>query len=114
VENEIDRLARQVAEAADAWLRDPLDAGVYARLVRATLDWRTAIRTSGDPAQPLPAAETEAGVDDDSVVQLDAGPVERRPHRLDMLLGGFADELRARTVTQSVEATEPTPEPEPT
>ena len=33
-------LARHVAEAADAWLRDPLDAGVYQRLVAATLAWR--------------------------------------------------------------------------
>jgi hypothetical protein len=29
-----------VAEAADAWLRDPQDTPVYARLVHATLAWR--------------------------------------------------------------------------
>jgi len=37
-------LARHVAEAADAWLRDPLDAGIYQRLVTATLAWRAHTR----------------------------------------------------------------------
>ena len=34
------QLARHVADAADAWLTDPLDTGVYARLVQATLRYR--------------------------------------------------------------------------
>lgn len=34
------RLAQDTAAAADAWLRDPLDQGVYGRLVTATLRWR--------------------------------------------------------------------------
>ena len=34
------RLARQVADAADAWLRDPRDTQVYARLVAAVELWR--------------------------------------------------------------------------
>ncbi|WP_194521608.1 hypothetical protein [Cellulosimicrobium sp. JZ28] len=46
------RLARHVAEAADAWLRDPLDAGVYRRLVDATLAWRAG---GGRVVQGLPA-----------------------------------------------------------
>jgi len=33
-------LAQRVAAAADAWLRDPQDTQVYARLVAATLAWR--------------------------------------------------------------------------
>lgn len=33
-------LAQRVADAADAWLRDPQDTQVYARLVAATLAWR--------------------------------------------------------------------------
>ena len=37
-------LARHVAEAADAWLRDPLDTGIYQRLVDATLAWRAHTR----------------------------------------------------------------------
>uniref|UniRef100_UPI0005B7E67C hypothetical protein n=1 Tax=Cellulosimicrobium cellulans TaxID=1710 RepID=UPI0005B7E67C len=45
------RLARHVAEAADAWLRDPLDAGVYRRLVDATLAWRAG---GGHVVQGLP------------------------------------------------------------
>ena len=34
------RLARTVADAADAWLKDPLDTHIYERLVQATLTWR--------------------------------------------------------------------------
>ncbi|PVU83150.1 hypothetical protein DDP54_09220 [Cellulomonas sp. WB94] len=120
MDNEIDRLARQVADAADAWLRDPVDAHVYARLVRATLDWRVVARSPVGPAPTPPAAEGAVDLDDDAAVEIDAVPVERRPQRLDMLLGGFADELRARTVTQLTEPTEPTEpaksaeQPEPT
>lgn len=107
MDTEIDRLARQVADAADAWLRDPLDAHVYERLVRATLDWRAATQSSGDRAQPPPAAEKATDLDDDVAVELDVVPVERRPQRLDVLLGSFADELRSRTVTQPAEPAEP-------
>lgn len=108
MDNEIDRLARQVAEVADAWLRDPLDTHVYARLVRATLDWRVFAQPTVDPAQTSTAAEATVDLGDDATAGIDAEPVERRPQRLDMLLGGFADELRARTGAQP---TEPTPEP---
>jgi hypothetical protein len=100
VDNETDRLARQVAEAADAWLRDPLDTQIYHRLVRATLDWRVA--ASG----VAPAADSDGahddGPDDDApdddaaTDDLDPVPAERQPQRLDMLLGPLADELRAR------------------
>lgn len=38
------RLADDVAEAADAWLRDPRDTGVYTRLVQAIERWRTVTR----------------------------------------------------------------------
>jgi hypothetical protein len=110
VENETDRLARQVAEAADAWLRDPLDAHIYERLVRATLDWRVVAQSPVDTALTPPAAEGAVDPDDEAA-EIDVVPVERRPQRLDMLLGGFADELRARTVTQPAE---PTVQPEPT
>ncbi|CAN5265263.1 hypothetical protein BH11ACT1_BH11ACT1_31250 [soil metagenome] len=113
MDNEIDRLARQVADAADAWLRDPLDAHIYARLVRATLDWRVGAQAPVDPALTPPAGD-EAVDPNHAAVEPDVVPVERRPKRLDMLLGGFADELRARTVTQPTERTEPTTQPEPT
>lgn len=115
MDNETDRLARQVAEAADAWLRDPLDTHVYHRLVRSTLDWRVFAQPSVDPAQPPTATATtddvDGDVDGDATAELDAEPVERRPQRLDMLLGGFADELRARTVATPIE---PDSQPEPT
>ena len=52
------RLARHVAEAADAWLRDPLDAGVYRRLVDATLAWRAG---GGRVVQGLPEPGTVPG-----------------------------------------------------
>ena len=114
MDNETDRLARQVAEAADAWLRDPLDTHVYQRLVRLTLDWRVFAQPTADPAPTPTAAEMTVDLDDDATAELDAEPVERRPQRLDMLLGGFADELRARTVAQPTEQTEPTLQPEQT
>jgi hypothetical protein len=117
VDNETDRLARQVAEAADAWLRDPLDTHVYQRLVRSTLDWRVFAQPTVGPAQAPTAADSTVELGEDATAELDAEPVERRPQRLDMLLGGFADELRARTVTQPTEPTEPTEptgQPEPT
>jgi len=121
VDTETDRLARQVAEAADAWLRDPLDTHVYQRLVRSTLDWRVfaqppvdPAQPPVDPAQPPTAADMTGDLDADATADLAAEPVERRPQRLDMLLGGFADELRARTVAQPTGPTEPTLQPEPT
>lgn len=111
MDTETDRLARQVAEAADAWLRDPLDTHVYQRLVRSTLDWRVFAQPSVDPAPPPTTADMTGDLDDDATADLGAEPVERRPQRLDMLLGGFADELRARTVATP---TEPIQQPEPT
>ena len=63
------RLARHVAEAADAWLRDPLDAGVYRRLVDATLAWRAGggrvvPGTTAAPAPvPTDARRTGTGAD---------------------------------------------------
>jgi hypothetical protein len=103
VDNETDRLAHQVAEAADAWLRDPLDTHVYQRLVRATLDWRVSAhkpaRSPVASAQPVIASDVTDD-HDGATADLDAGPVERRPQRLDMLLGGVAAELRARTAPE--------------
>lgn len=90
MDTEIDSLARRVAEATDAWLRDPLDTQVYRRLVDATLEWRAG--SSLTPEPPLDAPVDEVPSDG-----ADAVPVERRPQRLDMLLGPLAEELRART-----------------
>lgn len=49
-----DRLARRVAEAADAWLTDPRDTQTYQRLVDATLTWRAY-------TQPMLAGTERAG-----------------------------------------------------
>ncbi|QJW35112.1 hypothetical protein [Cellulosimicrobium protaetiae] len=81
------RLARHVAEAADAWLRDPLDAGVYRRLVEATLAWRsgggrvvqgagggTLDRDGASSAAADPDARPDSWVDE----RLDAEPDPRR------------------------------------
>ncbi|WP_435737837.1 hypothetical protein V5D56_04370 [Cellulosimicrobium sp. PMB13] len=62
-----ERLARRVAEAADAWLRDPLDAGVYRRLVAATLAWRSRTVPDDGPvaagvdAPPRPVGDARDG-----------------------------------------------------
>lgn len=58
-------LARHVADAADAWLTDPRDTGVYTRLVEATLRYRRWARpelptlTPGAPAGRGPAQDAE-------------------------------------------------------
>ena len=76
-------LARHVAEAADAWLRDPLDAGVYQRLVAATLAWRAYTR---------PALE---GLEH-------AGRIEDPP-TLGATLPHVTQELRRRAAAQDAE-----------
>jgi hypothetical protein len=61
------RLAAAVAEAADAWLRDPLDVNVYHRLVEATLRWRA--HTYPQLQLPTPdEPELEATADDVDVI----------------------------------------------
>lgn len=44
-------LDRRVAEAADAWLTDPRDAGVYARLVAAVIERRAALDVATHPGE---------------------------------------------------------------
>lgn len=78
-------LARHVAEAADAWLRDPLDAGVYERLVAATLAWRAHTRPALDGLEH-------------------AGRVEDPP-TLGATLPRVTQELRRRAATQDPETT---------
>ena len=100
------RLARHVAEAADAWLRDPLDAGVYRRLVDATLAWRAgggrvvqglpepgavpgAPPGDGPTAPPRPAVGTPD--DDERYLR-----PERAPRAVGSTLADVASLLRAR------------------
>ncbi len=67
------RLANDVAEAADAWLRDPRDTGVYARLVQAVERWRAVTRPTLDSAHD---AVDEHGDDVDADLPAGhAGPV---------------------------------------
>jgi hypothetical protein len=102
------RLARHVAEAADAWLRDPLDAGVYRRLVDATLAWRAGGGrvVPGTTAVPGPAptdapragtgadaASGEAEDQDDDARYLRP---ERAPRAVGSTLADVASMLRAR------------------
>ncbi|MFB8230914.1 hypothetical protein [Cellulosimicrobium sp. NPDC055967] len=102
------RLARHVAEAADAWLRDPLDAGVYRRLVDATLAWRASGGrvVPGTTAAPAPvltdaprggtgadAAHGEAEDPDDDARYLRP---ERAPRAVGSTLADVASMLRAR------------------
>jgi len=58
-----DHLTQRIAEAADAWLRDPQDSEIYRRLVEATLAWRARTRPTIDGlehAGDVPDAETVA------------------------------------------------------
>ncbi len=109
------RLARHVAEAADAWLRDPLDAGVYRRLVDATLAWRAgggrvvqglpepgtvpgASPGDGPTAPPRPAVGTPA--DDERYLRPD-----RAPRAVGSTLADVASLLRARAGAADAEGT---------
>lgn len=100
------RLARHVAEAADAWLRDPLDAGVYRRLVDATLAWRAGggrvVPGVADPGGRAAAGPASTPVD---VVAHDVAPEdddarylrpERAPRAVGSTLADVASMLRAR------------------
>ncbi|SIQ04456.1 hypothetical protein SAMN05518682_0927 [Cellulosimicrobium aquatile] len=95
------RLARHVAEAADAWLRDPLDAGVYRRLVDATLAWRSGGGrvVQGSPAHPAASAEAHPDApvpttaDDEDARYLRP---ERAPRAVGSTLADVASMLRAR------------------
>jgi hypothetical protein len=105
------RLARYVAEAADAWLRDPLDAGVYRRLVDATLAWRAGggrvvPGTTAAPAPaPTDARRTGTGADappDEAEDQDDDARYlrpERAPRAVGSTLADVASMLRARAAT---------------
>jgi hypothetical protein len=60
-----ERLATAVAEAADAWLRDPRDVTIYQHLVDATLRWRAHTQPQLQlPALAEPEPELEATADD--------------------------------------------------
>jgi hypothetical protein len=85
VDHDAARLAEQVAEAADAWLRDPRDAGVYQRLVHAIDAWRGATRPQLDLVDPQPSGTTTLG-----------GAGHAEPQLLRGALADVADELRRR------------------
>lgn len=94
-------LAERVAAAADAWLRDPLDAGVYRRLVDAVLAWRSITRPQLDLIAPAPGATTEH-------------TSHAEPQALRGVLADVADELRRRAGADSVEVADTRPPPPPT
>jgi hypothetical protein len=93
------RLARQVADAADAWLRDPRDTQVYARLVAAVELWRKHVqpalegtehagrRDPMDDPGAYPATDTAAAV---------AAAISSPPRRLDQALHELTDQLGSR------------------
>lgn len=107
------RLARHVAEAADAWLRDPLDAGVYRRLVDATLAWRAGggrvVQGLPEPgAVPRTAPGVEPGVEPTAPPRPAAGTPDdderylrpdRAPRAVGSTLADVASLLRARAGT---------------
>ena len=97
------RLARHVAEAADAWLRDPLDAGRPRRLVDATLAWRAGGGrvVSGTTAAPSPADAPRARTDADAAPDEQDDDArylrpERAPRAVGSTLADVASMLRAR------------------
>lgn len=118
------RLARHVAEAADAWLRDPLDAGVYRRLVDATLAWRAGGGrvVPGTTAAPAPvptdaprtgtgAGAAPGGADDPDDDARYLRP-ERAPRAVGSTLADVASMLRARAGAATSESKPSTEEPQ--
>ncbi|MFD4993870.1 hypothetical protein ACFWH7_06190 [Cellulosimicrobium cellulans] len=104
------RLARHVAEAADAWLRDPLDAGVYRRLVDATLAWRAGggrVVHGTAAAAPDPAGASRSWTSPDAAPDEVDDPdddarylrPERAPRAVGSTLADVASMLRARAAT---------------
>lgn len=69
------QLERRVAEAFDAWLSDPRDTGVWARLVSAAMARRRYLQPElpDDPPVPIPAVEQP----DELLDELGAGDVVR-------------------------------------
>ncbi|WP_448062649.1 hypothetical protein [Cellulomonas hominis] len=105
-------MAERVAAAAEAWLADPRDVGVYGRLVAAVTEWRAAGRAPAahpgpaspvgpvstvGPSAPAPAPDPDLDPDEATGEQQAASP-DRQPQRLDGILGSVAAELRARGI----------------
>ena len=82
-------LAQRVAAATDAWLRDPQDTQVYARLVAATLMWR---RRGASPV--LEATDLLGGAEPSALIEPATAVV--LPPRLADALGAVVADLRRR------------------
>jgi hypothetical protein len=95
-------LARRVAAAADAWLRDPQDTQVYARLVAATLAWRRVTGPTVDETEPMDGhAESSLPMEPDPAVTL--------PPTLGEALGEVIGKLHLRHAVPDASAKAPTP-----
>lgn len=55
VDERLNSINADVAAAADAWLKDPLDAGIYGRLVAAVAERKMVLRPTG--ATPVSTIE---------------------------------------------------------
>jgi hypothetical protein len=74
------RLDHRVAEAVEAWLADPRDAAVYARLVTAVAERRTALdvaHAEHGGAAPAGAGPEEVGLAEVGLAEV--GPAEVGP-----------------------------------
>lgn len=79
MDDEAALLARRVALAASAWMKQPTDAGVYARLVAAVAEWDAYVDPTFDDADEL----------------LDGVADTRPPRPLGDLMPGISEALRA-------------------
>ena len=96
-------LAQRVAAAADAWLRDPQDTQVYARLVAATLAWRHGTG-SATPERPELAQRAEPSTPIEPAIAVDLPP------RLGDALGDVIADLHRRH-RPSPDSVDPAPAP---
>ncbi|GAA4349534.1 hypothetical protein [Angustibacter luteus] len=79
-------LDARVAEAAEAWLTDPRDVGVYARLVAAVQDRRRHLS---------PPDDVPAGPDDERDLRSDASPGQGADEDVDGLASDRASTVRS-------------------
>ena len=86
-------LDARVAEAAEAWLTDPRDVGVYARLVAAVQDRRRHLSPPDDvPSGP---DHVPTGVDGDTDLRSEASPGQEADDDADGLASDRTSAVRA-------------------
>ena len=104
VDERLAALSERVAAAADAWLVDPQDTGVYARLVRAIRERRVYLHPTLDTTA---AADGETTPSDESMREVES-PLVTPPHdQADEVLDGLADRHPVHPLSEALAGADP-------